>query len=155
MRDGLVFERKGSGDDTDLLVKVRIDGIVFDTRVYVGQIGLERDSASLSEFAQGCLTEGGPASMELILGPDLDSAPHAAVQLKALQRGYLLATVQLWRPVPSNDLCLTDLCKVHFATDIASLDAFAAQCQLICQGDRPDASLAGLSAWAIGPVKPD
>jgi hypothetical protein len=149
MQARLLVTRSGEQDDTLLTIRVERNDSAFSTDVYVNELNFQREIDSFSKFLGNALVQGEERQFNLVIGHNADGSPRAIVCGEVLKSGKVRMRVELWALVQGAQSGILDHCRMHFATDIASLDAFDLDMHSITRGDINTAALAGFELWAL------
>jgi hypothetical protein len=149
MQARLIVTRSGEQDDVLLTIRVERNDNAFPTDVYVNELNFQREIDTFSKFLGSALMQGGMRQFDLVFGHNADGSPRAIVCGEVLGSGKARMRVELWALVRGAQSEILDHCRMHFATDIASLDAFDLEMHSIARGKINTAALAGFELWAL------
>lgn len=126
METGLSMALNDEGGDLVLHVTVALPPNLHGAAVYVDEGELHAQLAGLQRFLAQ-LGEPAPAtSFELHFGPRGDGAPQCSVDIAMLRLGRAAVSVRLQQPYWDSNFQDTVRCTLHFSSEVALLDDFAA-----------------------------
>jgi hypothetical protein len=138
---GLTIEFRGAGDDLQLAIAVRRGELAFATVVWCGEEALEQQRTALQHFLATALArpEPGkppdPTALTVHFGgaPDMARNCILTVTMKPFGHARVRANLAADYLEEGRDVFELYRCTLHFETDVASLDRFAAA--LVPRGD--------------------
>lgn len=149
MQARLIVIRSGEQDDILLSIRVERIDVAFSTDVYVNELDFQREIDSFCDFLGNVLKQDGRHLFDLVFGHNFEGSPRANVCCEVLESGKVRMRADLWALVQGAQNGTLDRCTMHFATDIASLDAFDLDLHAVFRGETETAALAGFELWVL------
>jgi hypothetical protein len=142
MSDGVAIVRHGSGDDVWLEFEASRAPLYFRTNAHWGEADLLRQAAQLRAFLASALAPAAESGFALVFGNPEYRYFRAEFAVQPLGRVDVVASMQ--DDAGDTARPRLDQCTLHFQTDVASLDRFAADLAVIMAGEESRAELAVL-----------